>query len=205
MNIFIGGSETSSTAIEWAMTELMRNPEAMKKAQDEVRGIVGNKRKIVLESDLDQLHYLNSIIKEIIRLYPPVPMLVQRETMQDCQINGYDVPAKTRLLVNAMAIGRDEDVWERPHEFYPERFINCSIDFRGHNFEFIPFGAGRRICPGMNAGMLVVELGLANLLHNFNWQLPPGLSVENMDMREVPGITVHRKSSLCLVASKFFR
>lgn len=196
------GSDTSSAVVEWAMTELMRHPEAMKKTQDEVRSLVENK-EIVEESDLDQLHYLKSVIKETMRIHPPVPLLVQRETMQECEINGYRIPAKTRLFINTLAIGRDPDVWERADEFYPERFMDSSIDYKGHDFQFIPFGAGRRICPGMHAGILVVELALANLLHRFNWELPKGISKEDIDMGEAPGVTVHRKSSLQLVATQF--
>lgn len=202
MNIFVAGSDTSSALVEWTLTELMRSPEIMRRVQDEVRSVIGNKGKVE-ESDLDQLHYLKSVLKESLRLHPPVPLLVQRETIQHCKVIGYDVPAKSRLLINALAIGRDGDVWERPDEFYPERFIDSPIDFRGHDFQLIPFGAGRRICPGMHSGMLVAELALANLLCLFDWELPEGVSKEDIDMSESPGITVHRKSGLRLVAKRF--
>lgn len=200
MNLFVAGSDTSSATLEWAMTELMRNPEAMSRAQKEVRGLVSSKA-MVDERDLDHLPYLKSVIKETMRVHCPVPLLVQRETIRHCKINGYDVPAKYRLLVNAWAIGRDVQVWERPDEFNPDRFMDCPIDYKGQDFEFIPFGAGRRICPGMSPGVLVVELGLANLLYRFDWKLPEGMLKEDIDMEGAPGVTVHRKSALCLVAT----
>ncbi|KAJ6793578.1 cytochrome P450 71A9-like [Iris pallida] len=201
MNIFVAGSDTSSASVEWTMAELMRHPSVMKKAQEEVRSIVGKKGKVE-ESDLDRLYYLKCVLKEGFRVHPIVPLLVQRETIQHCRVNGYDIPAKTRLLVNMVAIGRDASVWERPEEFDPERFVGSAIDIRGHDFELIPFGAGRRICPGMGVGILVVELALANLLYSFDWELPEGTTKEDIDMSEAPGITVHRKSHLRLVAKR---
>ncbi|KAJ6808226.1 cytochrome P450 71A9-like [Iris pallida] len=201
MNIFIAGSDTSSASVEWTMAELMRHPSVMKKAQEEVRSIVGKKGKVE-ESDLDRLYYLKCVMKEVFRVHPPVPLLLQRETIQQCRVDGYDIPAKTRLLVNTVAIGRDASVWERPEEFDPERFVGSAIDIRGHDFELIPFGAGRRICPGMGVGILVVELALANLLYSFDWELPEGTTKEDIDMSEAPGITVHRKSHLRLVAKR---
>ena len=115
------------------MAELMKNLEVMKKAQDEVRSLISNKEKIE-ESDLYQLHSLKSVIKETMRLHPPGQLLLQRETIEDCKINDYDIPAKTRLLISTWAIGRDPNVWERSDEFYPSRFKNNSIDYRGHVF-----------------------------------------------------------------------
>ncbi|KAJ6793579.1 cytochrome P450 71A9-like [Iris pallida] len=201
MNIFVAGSDTSSASVEWTMAELMRHPSVMRKAQNEVRSIVGKKGKVE-ESDLDRLQYLKCVLKEVFRVHPTVPLLVQRETIQHCRVDGYDIPAKTRLLVNTLAIGRDASIWERPEEFDPERFVGTDIDIRGHDFELIPFGAGRRICPGMGVGILVVELALANLLYSFDWELPEGTTKEDIDMSEAPGITVHRKSHLHLVAKR---
>ena len=170
----------------------------MKKAQDEVRSLISNKEKVV-ESDLDQLHYLKSIIKETIRFYPPGPLLLQRETIQDCKINDYDIPVKTRLLISTWAIGRDPNVRERSDEFYRDIFMNNSIDYQGHDFQFIPFGAGRRICPGMQSAILVFELTLVNLLYLFDWESLKRLSKENIDMSEAPGVTLKRKSALILL------
>ncbi|KAJ0983463.1 hypothetical protein J5N97_011718 [Dioscorea zingiberensis] len=200
MDIFVAGSDTSSASVEWAMTELMRNQQAMKKAQDEVRKVIGRKGKVE-ESDLQQFQYLKWVVKETMRLHPPAPLLVDRETMQHFKINGYDIPPKTRVIINAWGIGREDSSWENPQEFNPERFMDSSIDMKGHDFQLIPFGAGRRICPGMNLGIQTVELALANLLYCFDWRLPDGSQDINMD--EAPGITVHKKSPLCLVAIKY--
>ncbi|RWW26342.1 hypothetical protein GW17_00009276 [Ensete ventricosum] len=184
------------------MAELIRQPEMMKRAQDEVRGCVGSRGKVE-ESDLHQLQYLKGVIKETMRLHPPAPLLLPRETMQTIELNGCIIPPKTIIYVNAWAIGRDPNSWERPDIFNPERFMHGSFDTKGQDFKFIPFGEGRRICPGKNLGMLVVELVLANLLYSFNWHLPLGIMKEDVDMEEAPGITVHRKSALCLMATEY--
>ncbi|XP_058093608.1 cytochrome P450 71A1-like [Magnolia sinica] len=202
MNVLIAGTETSSTLVVWAMTELMRNPKTMKKAQDEVRRIVGNKGKVE-ESDLHQLEYLKIVIKETLRLHPPGALLLPRETIQDCRIDGYDVAAKTRVIVNAFAIGRDPSSWENPEEFMPERFTGSSIDYKGQDFELIPFGAGRRVCPGMYFGAMIYELALANLLYSFNWDFSAGMKKEDVDMTEEFGVVVHKKHDLYLVPTEY--
>ena len=181
------------------MAELMRNPEAMRKAQDEVRRVIGMKGKVE-ENDLQQLQYLKWVVKESMRLHPPAPLLLHRETTKHFKINGYEIQPKTRLIVNAWAIGRETSSWERPLEFNPERFRDSSTDMKGHDFQLIPFGAGRRICPGMHVGIQTVELALANLLHSFDWRCPGGSQDINMD--EAPGTTVHKKSPLFLVPIK---
>lgn len=195
--IFSAGTHTSFTTIEWTMAELVRNPEVKEKAQQEVRKTCkGN--ALVEEKDLQSLTYLKLVIKESLRLHPPAPLLVPRETTEDCTIgNKYEIPAKTRVIFNATAIGRDPKYWENPEKFYPERFLNSDIDFRGHHFELLPFGAGRRACPGINFAVSLVELALANLLFLFDWDLPQGM----LDMEEALGIVTHKKIPLCLVAS----
>ncbi|KAL9431604.1 hypothetical protein AB3S75_026739 [Citrus x aurantiifolia] len=134
------------------------------------------------------------------RLQPPAPLLVPRETTEKCIIDGYEIPAKTLVYVNAWAIGRDPEAWENPEEFNPERFIDRSVDFIGQNFEFIPFGAGRRICPGMHLGIASVDLALANLLYKFDWEMPPGMKKQDLDFDSLSGITVHKKNFLVLLA-----
>ncbi|KAF2284264.1 hypothetical protein GH714_020135 [Hevea brasiliensis] len=114
--------------------------------------------------------------------------------------DGFQIPPKTVVHVNVWAIGRDPEVWENPEEFCPERFINKSIDLKGQNFELIPFGAGRRVCPGMVMGLTTVELALANLLYIFDWELPIGMSNEDLDMEVQPGLTMHKKNALRLMA-----
>ncbi|XP_077230089.1 premnaspirodiene oxygenase-like [Tasmannia lanceolata] len=201
--MFGAGTETSSTVMVWAMAQLMRNPRKMEKAQEEVRKVLKGKEKI-LESDIGELTYLKLVIKETMRLCPPLPLLVPRESMEKCEINGYEIPKKTRVLVNSWALSRDPRYWENPEVFEIERFSRNSIDFKGQDFEFIPFGAGRRGCPGMLFGLATIELALSNLLYHFHWKLPHGMKAENLDMREAFGLTSARRTSLNLVATPHF-
>ncbi|OAY50619.1 cytochrome P450 83B1 [Manihot esculenta] len=202
MNVFVGGTDTSAATVVWAMTLLMKNPMAMKKAQEEVRKLVGRK-DFVEEADCQQLPYLKAVIKETMRLQPTAPLLVPRESTEDCVLDGYDIAAKTVVYVNAWAIGRDPEIWENPEEFNPERFINSTIDLKGQDFELTPFGAGRRICPGIFMGLATVEVSLANLLHKFDWEMPVGMKKEDLDMDAQPGLAMHKKNALCLMARKY--
>ncbi|KAK9005579.1 hypothetical protein V6N11_043007 [Hibiscus sabdariffa] len=179
LDMLMAGTETSSTTAEWAMSEMMKNPRILKKAQAEVRRVY--------------------VIKETLRLHPPVPLLLPREGIERCEIKGYEIPAKTKVIVNAWAIGRDSEYWNESERFNPERFMDSSVDYKGANFEFIPFGAGRRMCPGISYSMAVVELSLAQLLFCFDWELPNGMKNEDLDMSEALGVTLRRKTDLCLV------
>ncbi|KAF3431170.1 hypothetical protein FNV43_RR25900 [Rhamnella rubrinervis] len=205
LNVFLGGVDTGALTMIWTMAELVRQPKLMKKAQDEVRNVIGNKGKID-ENDIDQLQYLKMIIKETLRLHPPAPLLLPRETISHFQINGYDIHPKTLIQVNAWAIGRDPQYWNNPEEFIPERFADDSIDFKGQNFEYLPFGSGRRICPGIYMATTSVELGLANLLYWFDWKLPQGMTEDDINMEEKAGLslTVSMKVDLQLVPVKYF-
>ncbi|KAI4373755.1 hypothetical protein MLD38_011839 [Melastoma candidum] len=198
MDIFLAGVDTGSIIMEWTMTELARNPRVMKKLQDEIRSCVGNK-KAVTEDDLDQLQYLKLVLKESMRLHPPSVLLIPRETMRHFKLFGYDIPLGTRIQVNAWGIGRDPELWEDPEKFYPERFENSPIDYKGQHFELLIFGSGRRGCPGIYMGMVTVELAIANLLHRFDWRLPDGMTREDMNMEEGAGLTVFKKVPLLLV------
>ncbi|KAG1328118.1 putative Cytochrome P450 71A1 [Cocos nucifera] len=160
------------------MVELVRNSQVMDKLQDEVRGIAAGKG-LVKEEDLSKLSYLKCVIKEVLRLHPPAPLLLPREAMNDCYIEGYEIPKRTRVIVNGWAIGRDPKFWKASEEFRPERFMDNKIDFKGNDFQFIPFGSGRRICPGMNFAVSTVEFALANLIHCFDWELPHGMRRED--------------------------
>lgn len=196
----MAGVDTSAVTVTWAMTEMARNPEVMSKAQDEVRKCIGNKGSIT-ESDMDQLQYLKLVIKETLRLHPPGPLLLPRQTISHCKVLGYDINPKTLLQVNVWAIGRDSKYWNKPEEFFPERFVDNSVDFKGQNFEFLPFGGGRRICPGIQMGTLTVELALANLLYHFNWKLPNGMEGGDLNMEEAIGqsLTTSKKTPLMLL------
>ncbi|WRX28169.1 Cytochrome P450 - like 10 [Theobroma cacao] len=148
IDIFGAGSETSSTTVEWALSEMMKNPRVMREAQAKVRRVFEAKGNVD-ETGLHELKYLKAVIRETFRMRPSIPLLLPRECHQACEINGYEVAPKTRVLINAWALGRVSDYWKEPEKFYPERFLNSSVDYMGTNFEFIPFGAGRRICPGI--------------------------------------------------------
>lgn len=203
LDMFAAGTDTTFITLDWAMTELIMNPNAMEKAQDEVRGVVGD-RKVVQESDLPRLSYMKAVVKEIFRLHPPAPVLVPRESLEDVTIDGYNIPAKTRIYVNVWGMGRDPELWENPETFEPERFIGSGIDFKGQDFELIPFGAGRRSCPAITFGIAAIEIALAQLLHSFDWKLPPGLEAKDVDNTEAFGISMHRTVPLHVVAKPHF-
>ncbi|MBA0691552.1 hypothetical protein Goari_009174, partial [Gossypium aridum] len=156
----------------------------------------------VNEDDVQGLTYLKAVIKETFRLQPTAPLLVPLETLGKCNIGGYNVPAKTLVFVNSWAIGKNLETWENPEVFSPERFFGCSIDYKGLHYELVPFGAGRRICPGMRMGVATVELALANLFYNFDWEMPIGMNKEDLDFEAIPGITAHKKNALTLIAKK---
>lgn len=196
-DMFSAGTETSSTTIDWAMAELMRNPRVMAKVQAEVREAFKGKTTVE-ESDVQALKYLKLVIKETFRLHPPIPLL-PRACRDECKVNGYTIPLKSKVMINIWAMGRDPAYWDQPDTFQPERFDNNSIDFLGNNFEYIPFGAGRRICPGMNFGLANVELPLAQLLYHFDWKMPKGMTPDDIDMTEAEGIAVSRRNALLLV------
>jgi cytochrome P450 family 71 subfamily A len=196
--LFVAGTDTSAATLTWAMTEIMRNPDILTKAQDEVRKLAGNKGKVE-EDDIQHLSYLKLVIKETMRLHAPTPLLLPRETIETCIIQGHTIPLKTRLLINASAISLDPSTWENPEVFWPERFVGKDVDFRGQHFSLVPFGVGRRSCPGINFALPVVELVLANLLYCFDWELPAGTMKDEIDMEEDIGFTVHKKNPLLLL------
>ncbi|XP_044512098.1 cytochrome P450 83B1-like [Mangifera indica] len=199
MNVFVGGTDTGAATVIWAMTYLMKNPGAMKKLQEEIRNKIGDKG-FVNEDDVQRFPYLKAVVKETMRLQPTVPLLVPRETTENCRLNGYEIPPKTMVYVNAWAVGRDPEAWEKPEEFNPDRFNGSSIDLKGQNFELIPFGGGRRICPGIYMGLAIVELVLANLVYKFDWEMPTTMMKEELDFDVLPGVTMHKKTPLRLMA-----
>ncbi|KAH7663721.1 Premnaspirodiene oxygenase protein [Dioscorea alata] len=202
LDMFAAGTDTTYITSEWAMGELARNPDAIEKLRHEINGIAGGK-PMVDENDLREMHYLKAVIKEVLRLHPPAPLLLPRESIDDCQIGGYEIPKKTRVIINSWAIARDPKIWDMPNEFIPERFLDNSIDFKGQDFELIPFGSGRRICPGMGFAVNNIELLLANLIHKFEWKLPDDF-VSEVNMAEAPGITTRMKKTLNLIPKPRF-
>ncbi|CAN1220912.1 Desmethyl-deoxy-podophyllotoxin synthase [Linum grandiflorum] len=167
------GAETSSATMEWAMSEMLLNPQVMERAQSEVRRVFMGK-SAVDESLLHELHYLKALIKETLRLHPPSPLLMPRESSEACEIKGYNIPCKSR-------------------------FLESPLDYKGSEFHFIPFGAGRRMCPGVLFAQANVELSLANLLFHFDWKLPEGMMTKDLDMSESFGLAVSRKQPLLAV------
>nr|GLL19496.1 cytochrome P450 CYP736A12-like [Ipomoea trifida] len=198
LDMIAGSIDTSATAIEWVMSELLKHPQIMKKVQQEVENKVGL-NQIVEESDLEGLNYLEMVMKESFRIHPVGPLLLPHEAREDCMVDGFHIPKKARVIVNIWAIGHDPNVWANPEKFFPERFEGNNIDYRGHNFEFIPFGSGRRSCPGLQLAITLVRLVVAQLVHCFDWKLPNGMSSEELDMTEEFGIVVTRANHLMAI------
>ncbi|KAF3949081.1 hypothetical protein CMV_024997 [Castanea mollissima] len=188
MVLLVAGIDTSSTTLEWAMSLLLNHPTAMERVRAEIDANVGQGR-LLDEQDLPKLHYLQNVISETLRLYPPVPLLVPREASKDCVVGNYDVPQGAMLLVNAWAIHRDPKVWVNPTKFMPERFEGWS----GEGYRLIPFGAGRRGCPGVVLANRVIGLALGTLIQSFEWER---IGEEEVDMTEYLGITMRKVKPL---------
>lgn len=200
--MFTAGTDTAYLALEFAMAELMLHQDALAKLQAEVRKTMPDGQETINEGNLAGMTYLKAVIKETLRLHPPSPLLVPHLSLEDCDVDNYMVPAGTTVFINAWAIGRDPRMWNAPEEFMPERFIDSKgditgADFRGNDFQFLPFGSGRMICPGVNFALASVEIMLANLVYHFDWELPEG--VHNVDMTEVFTLTVRWKEKLLLI------
>ncbi|KAM3327270.1 hypothetical protein P3S67_002396 [Capsicum chacoense] len=185
MNVLVAGSDTSAAIVVWAMTALVKNTKAMKKVKEEIRNLIGNKG-VVNEDDIQNMSYLKAVIKETFRLYPPDPLLILRESMKKSRLEG------------------DIEIWKNPIKFILERFLNSDIDFKREHYELIPFGAGRRGCPGITLGIVAIELELSNLLYPFDWELPYGLKKEDIDTDVRHGITMHKKNELYLIPKNYF-
>ncbi|KAI5675102.1 hypothetical protein M9H77_06052 [Catharanthus roseus] len=198
--LILAGTLSSAAIVEWCMSELMKNPELLKKAQDEVRQVLKGK-KTISGSDVGKLEYVKMVVKESVRLHPPAPLLFPRECREEFEIDGMTIPKKSWVIINYWAIGRDPKIWPNADKFEPERFSNNNIDFYGSNFELIPFGAGRRVCPGILFGTTNVELLLAAFLFHFDWELPGGMKPEELDMNELFGAGCIRENPLCLIPS----
>ncbi|KAG6660888.1 hypothetical protein CIPAW_03G135900 [Carya illinoinensis] len=190
------GSKESEYSIERSnIKAIILHPRVMKKLQKELENVVGLKR-MVEEADLDRLEYMDMVVKETLRLHPVAPLLLSHEAREDCTVNGFHIPGKSRVMINVWAIGRDPSVWSDAEKFIPERFVGSNIDLRGREFRLIPFGAGRRGCPGMQMGLIVVRLVIAQLVHCFDWVLANNIQSTELDMTEVFGLTVPRAKHL---------
>ncbi|XP_022967642.1 geraniol 8-hydroxylase-like [Cucurbita maxima] len=181
LELFAAGADTTAATLQWAMAELLRNPEKLVKAQEEIKQVVG-KNKPVDEADIPRLPYLQAVVKEALQLHPAVPLLLPRTAKQEVEIEGFTIPKHAQVLVNAWAIGKDPLSWENPESFEPERFLGSEIDIRGRSFELIPFGGGRRICPGLPLAVRMMPLMLGSLISFFDWKVEDGFEI-NMDDR----------------------
>ncbi|XP_031098242.1 cytochrome P450 CYP82D47-like [Ipomoea triloba] len=194
-SVLLAGMDTTAVTLTWALSLVLNNYSVLEKIRAELDIHVGRERHVNL-SDLSNFTYLQAVVKETLRLYPAGPLLVPHESIDDCMVDGYTILKGTRLLVNAAKIHRDPNFWSDPNMFRPERFLNehNEIDVKGNHFELIPFGSGRRMCPGISLALQIVELTLASLIHNFNLKR---VSNEPIDMTESFGLTIMKKSPLC--------
>lgn len=195
LEMFFGGTETTSNTTVWAMAELLRNPDSMRKLKAEIDRVVGSSRAIE-EDDLIELPYLQAVAEETMRLHPALPLLLPRKAREDTEFMGYNIPKDTAVFVNAWAIHRDPESWEDPFSFKPERFLKSNIDHKGQHYEMIPFGSGRRSCVGMLMGNRMVSLTLARMIQSFDWELPANVSPETLDMREMIGLSLRMLTPL---------
>ncbi|KAL1533889.1 flavonoid 3'-monooxygenase-like [Salvia divinorum] len=182
-NLIVGSMDTSATTIEWAIHEILRHPRIIEKAKEELDEVIGRERWVE-EDDSSRLPYLDAILTETFRLHPLATLLVPHYAIQDCNVVGYDISKGTTVFVNVWSIGRDPKAWDSPNDFLPERFLGKEIDLSGSNFALLPFGSGRRICPGYHLGLKVVRTMLGNLLHGFDLKLVDGMRPEDVSLEE---------------------
>lgn len=184
------GMDTVTITVEWAVAELVRNPRVQQKVQEELDRVIGRGR-IMTEADITNLPYLQCVTKECYRMHPPTPLMLPHKASTDVKIGGYDVPKGSTVNVNVWAIARDPKVWENPLEFRPERFQEEDVDIKGTDYRLLPFGSGRRICPGAQLAISLVSSTLGHMLHHFTWSLPSGMGPDDVDMMEQPGTVTY--------------
>lgn len=212
VDFFSAGTDSTAVATEWTLAELINNPRVLKKAREEIDSVVG-KERLVDESDVQNLPYIRAMVKEVFRLHPPLPV-VKRKCTEECEINGYVIPEGALILFNVWQVGRDPKYWEKPLEFRPERFLEnagagegeaAAIDLRGQHFTLLPFGSGRRMCPGVNLATAGMATLLSSIIQCFDLQVPGphGQILKGDDVKvsmdERPGLTVPRAHNLVCV------
>ncbi|KAM3235251.1 cytochrome 71AU50 [Capsicum annuum] len=197
LDMLVASIDTSSSSIEWMLSELLKNPDIMKKLQKELEQVVGLNR-MVEESDLENLKYLNMVFKESFRLHAAAPLLLH-EAMEDCMVDDFYIKKGSQVIVNAYTVHRDPNYWPEAEKFSPERFLQSNIDVRGRDFQLLPFGSGRRSCPGMQLALIIVRLVVAQLVHCFDWKLPNDMQPKDLDMTEHFGIVIGRANHLMAV------
>ncbi|BAT85077.1 hypothetical protein LR48_Vigan10g025800 [Vigna angularis] len=194
-DMITAGTDTSAISVEWAMAELIRNPRVQQKAQEELDRVIGLER-VMTEADFLSLPYLQCVAKESLRLHPPTPLMLPHRANANVKVGGYDIPKGSNVHVNVWAVARDPAVWKDPLEFRPERFLEEDVDMKGHDFRLLPFGAGRRVCPGAQLGINLVTSMLGHLLHHFSWNPAEGVKPEEIDMGENPGLVTYMRTPL---------
>lgn len=199
-DMITAGMDTTAISVEWAMAEVIKNPRVQQKAQEELDQVIGYER-VMNETDFPNLPYLQCVAKEALRLHPPTPLMLPHRANANVKIGGYDIPKGSNVHVNVWAVARDPKVWNNPLEFRPERFLEEDVDMKGHDFRLLPFGAGRRVCPGAQLGINLVTSMLGHLLHHFHWTPSNGLSPEEIDMGENPGLVTYMRTPLQAVAT----
>ncbi|XP_006355529.1 flavonoid 3'-monooxygenase-like [Solanum tuberosum] len=195
MDLVVGGTDTTSNAVEFAMTEILNKPDVLRKLQQEVDTVVG-KDNIVEESHIQQLPYFYAVMKEVLRLHPALPLLAPHCPSETVTVGGYTVPKGSHIFVNVWAIHRDPSIWKNPTEFRPERFLHNKWDYSGNDFNYFPFGSGRRMCAGIAMAERMFMYSLASLIHSFDWKLPEG---KTLDLKEKFGITLKKKMPLVAI------
>jgi coumaroylquinate(coumaroylshikimate) 3'-monooxygenase len=199
-DMITAGADTTVISVEWAMAELLRNPSVQEKVQEELDRVVGCDR-VLQETDFPDLPYLQAVVKESLRLHPPAPLMVPHKASSGVKIAGYDIPKGANVIVNVWAVARDPEVWDDPLAFRPERFLRESIDIKGADFRMLPFGAGRRVCPGAQLGINLVASMIGHMLHHFRWSLPEGTGPDDVEMMESPGLVTFMATPLRAVAT----
>eukprot|EP00250_Pteridium_aquilinum_P012051 c20479_g1_i1 orf=254-1762(-) len=198
LDMITAGIHSSTLTLEWAMAQLLRHPRCLRRLEEELGELIGRGKQLN-ESHVSKLVYLKHVVKEVLRLHPPGPLLVPRMATEACKVGNYELAAGTQMYINVWAIGRDEQVWEEANEFHPERFENKEVDVKGQHFELLPFGSGRRACLGLPLGLSTLEVTLANLVNNFQWELPPGETCHSVDMLEKPRAALRKATPMLAI------
>nr|WET52773.1 cytochrome P450 76BK1 [Scutellaria baicalensis] len=201
VDLFVAGSDTTSSTTEWAITELLLNPDKLAKVKQELNDVLGD-RKQVVESDIPNLPYLEAVLKEILRLHPVGPFLIPRRIGENAEVNGYFIPKGTQIFVNVWSIHRDEKIWPNPEAFEPERFLNNEIDYMGQDFVLLPFGSGRRVCPGIPLAHRMMHMMIGTFVHQFDWKFEAGVTLDQVDTKEKFGLAMHKEVPLKAIPVK---
>uniref|UniRef100_A0A7N0V7C3 Cytochrome P450 n=1 Tax=Kalanchoe fedtschenkoi TaxID=63787 RepID=A0A7N0V7C3_KALFE len=197
LELFVAGTDTTSSTVEWAMSEALRSPRILSRAKAELVQVTGKGGRVE-EKDIPRLPYLQAIVKETMRMHPPAPLLVPRTTLAQVDLGGFTIPKGAQIMVNVWAIGRDPGTWDSPERFEPERFLGSDVDMRGGGgrFELVPFGGGRRMCPGIPLASRMIHLMLGSLIHSFDWKLEGGAKMEDIDMDDKFGLSLQKARPL---------